>query len=241
LVPWDSQAFGFPVAAITQIEIRNPETAGKEYSRFQSWLGDNEVRIVSCRLPQERIADSIFLESRGFRFIEMVLHPQLECSPQRGIPEGALVILPATAPDLPALEAIAEGAFYTERYHVDPRLDPALANRRYGRWVRGSVNHPTQRLLKIQDGTQIIAVFIVETGHGGHVYWHLTAIAPEFQGKGFGRRVWLSMLQRHRNEGAAVITTTISARNVRVLNLYSKLGARFLPPEMTFHWLKPGT
>jgi hypothetical protein len=49
------------------------------------------------------------------------------------------------------------------------------------------------------------------------------------------------MLQRHRNEGAAVITTTISARNVRVLNLYSKLGARFLPPEMTFHWLKPGT
>jgi hypothetical protein len=33
------------------------------------------------------------------------------------------------------------------------------------------------------------------------------------------------------------VTTTISSRNTRVLNLYAKLGFRFMPPEITFHWL----
>jgi GNAT superfamily N-acetyltransferase len=241
-VPWDAQAFGFPVAMISRIEVgKNIKAAEQGYADFQAWLAAHGARIASCRLPHDRIADSMFLESRDFRFIEMVLHPQLDCSQQRSIPGGALAILPATAPDLPALEAIAEAAFHTERYHVDPRLDAALANRRYGRWVRGSLDHPAQRLLKVEADGQIVAAFIVEAGQGGQVYWHLTAIAPAFQGKGFGRRVWLSMLERHRNEGAALVTTTISARNVRVLNLYSKLAARFLPPQMTFHWVKPGT
>ncbi|MGJ0507548.1 MAG: GNAT family N-acetyltransferase [Methylocystis sp.] len=239
LAPWDADAFGFPVAQITRIDVKASERAEKEYGAFQSWVSANDVRIVSCRLSHERLAASMFLEDRGFRFIEMVLHPQFEALQKRNLPDEALAVVPALDRDLPALQAIAEQAFRHERYHMDPRLDPRLADKRYGRWVRASFNHPTQQLLKIVDGQQIIGVFVVEMDRGSRVHWHLTAIAPDFQGKGYGRRTWLSMLRYHRDKGAIMITTTISARNVRVLNLYSRLSARFLPPEMTFHWVRP--
>jgi RimJ/RimL family protein N-acetyltransferase len=179
----------------------------------------------------------MFLEAHGFRFIEMVLHPRLAGLSALALPEDDLQIMPAGAADLPGLVAIAEQAFTHERYHVDPRLDPRLGDRRYGRWVRSSLDHPTQRLLKVLDAERVIALFLVEKRTDGSAYWHLTAIAPEWQGQGYGRRVWQAMLRRHQAEGCESVTTTISARNTPVLNLYAQLGFRFLPPEMTFHWL----
>jgi hypothetical protein len=46
------------------------------------------------------------------------------------------------------------------------------------------------------------------------------------------------MLARHLGEGVGKVSTTIAARNVPVLNLYSSLRFRFAPPEMTFHWVR---
>ena len=87
LAPWDADAFGFPVAQITRIEVKDSERAEKEYGAFQFWVSANYVRIVTCRLPHDRIVDSIFLENLGFRFMEMVLHPQLEGLQERNLPE----------------------------------------------------------------------------------------------------------------------------------------------------------
>jgi len=71
-----------------------------------------------------------------------------------------------------------------------------------------------QRLLKVVQGDQIVALFIVESGENRSVYWYLTAIAPEWQGQGYGQRVWRAMLRHHQGEGQDSVMTTISARNV---------------------------
>jgi RimJ/RimL family protein N-acetyltransferase len=117
-------------------------------------------------------------------------------------------------------------------------LNPRFGNARYAQWVKSSLQHPVQCLLKVLDGSQLIGFFLVEYGHNHSVYWHLTAIAPRFQGQGLGRQAWNSMLRAHQMEGIRVIATTISARNTRVLNLYTQLGFRFAPPHMTFHWIR---
>lgn len=140
--------------------------------------------------------------------------------------------------DLPIVQDIAERAFGHERYHIDPRLDPNLGNRRYGYWVKNSLDHPNQRLLKIMEDQHIVALFIVESREDQSVYWHLTAISPQWQGQGYGQRVWYAMLRYHQERGQDTVMTTISARNVSVLNLYAKMNFRFLPPEMTFHWVR---
>jgi GNAT superfamily N-acetyltransferase len=237
-VPWDSDIYGTVVAQITDAELRDVDGASRDYAAFEKWCDTGGVGIVSCRLPQDRLRESMFLEQKGFRFIEMVLHPKIQLSRAGETVNEGFVIACGSEGDLPALEALAERAFGYERYHVDPRLDPRLGDRRYGRWVRNALRHDSQQLLKVLESDRLIALFIVERQAEASVYWHLTAIAPEWQGQGFGRRVWRAMLRRHQDDGLLSVATTISARNTPVLNLYSQLQFRFDPPEMTFHWVR---
>lgn len=237
-VPWDIDAFGFPVAHIHDLEVIDQSGAKTDFVRFREWLGCNSVRIVSARLLHDRLRESMFLEAHGFRFVEMVLHPALEQLQAMDIPRDDLQIALAQQSDLPALEDIAQHAFHHERYHVDPRLNPKVGDLRYRRWVANSLAHPTQRLIKIEDGQRLIGLFLVESREDRSAYWHLTAVAPAWQGRGYGYRVWRAMLHYHQAGGCERLSTTISARNVAVLNLYAKLGFRFRPPEMTFHWVK---
>lgn len=236
--PWDSAVYGMPVVQIEDIEILDQDGAGADYRRYETWISAEDVGIVSCRLAHDRLRDSMFLESCGFRFVEMVLHPRLDSLQSQQFPRDDLLIAPAAEADLMALQDIAENAFGVERYHVDPRLSPRQGDQRYGRWVRNSLHHPSQRLLKVLDGDRLIALFLIAMRSDQSVYWHLTAIAPKWQGQGYGRRVWVAMLNDHKSQGCQSVSTTISARNTPVLNLYSQLQFRFSPPEMTFHWVR---
>jgi RimJ/RimL family protein N-acetyltransferase len=70
------------------------------------------------------------------------------------------------------------------------------------------------------------------------VYWHLTAMAPHWQGRRMGLSVWQTMLIRHRTDGATSVETTISGHNLPAINLYARLGFSFGSAQMTFHWLR---
>jgi len=237
-VPWDSEIYGTVVAQVNDIEVLDADGATEDFEAFEAWRQAGSVGIVSCRLPHDRLRESILLEQRDFRFIEMVLHPRVQLSGDPPPPDAGLLIARAEEADVAELVSLAERAFGHERYHVDPRLDPRLGDRRYGRWVRSSLAQESQSLLRVSDSGRTVALFIVEERPDRSVYWHLTAIAPEFQGRGYGRRVWRAMLRRHSLDGLREVTTTISARNTPVLNLYSQLQFRFDPPEMTFHWVR---
>jgi GNAT superfamily N-acetyltransferase len=238
LVPWDTEIFHYPVAQIERIQVLDPDQAKLDYVAFESWRDTNLCGLISCRLGHDRLHESMLLEEKGFRFIETVLHPRLESIDQLDIADQGLDIAPADEGDIPALRKIAESAFEDDRFHVDPRLDPRRGDVRYGRWVVNALGHPRQQLLKILDDEKLIAFFIIEAKENGTVYWHLTVVAPEYQGRGYGRRTWLAMLRHHNENGHNAVSTTISARNISVLNLYSSLSFRFLAPDMTFHWMK---
>lgn len=237
-VPWDSDIFGFPVAQISRISVADPAQALLDMPPFRAWMEQEQIRLASCRLAHNRLRESMLLEQIGFRFVEMVLHPHLSdlqtfsCAPQ------GLDVIRADASDLPAIEAIAAQAFGYERFHADPRLDRELADRRYLVWVRNSHGHARQNLYKICDGSDLVAFFITENQPDGESYWHLTAIAPAFQGRGYGKRVWREMLHFHQREGMTSVGTTIAGGNTPVLNLYASLGFRFKPPEITLHWVR---
>lgn len=238
VVSWDSAVFGFTVAQIDGLTVTDVAGAGNDFQTVWDWLDSRAARIVSCRLPHDHFSESFLLEKEGFRFIEMVLHPKISCLNHIELDSAGLIVIRATRSDLPVLSAIAESAFGSERFHVDPRVDSVRANMRYGNWVRSCLAHSRQTLLKVMHGEEIVALFVVEILESGIAYWHLTAVAPHMQGKGFGWRAWRAMMHYHQQQGVDAIQTTISARNSRVLNLYARLGFRFLPPETTFHWVR---
>jgi len=238
LVPWDSEIFGYPVGQIDQIEITDNGGAVATFREFGNWCDANRIRLVSARLPSDCLRESMFLEEQGFRFVEMVYSPTVslrEITPKH----GALVEISAVQEaDLPAIQSIAGSAFSTGRFILDWRLDPEASHRRYRAWVQNSFDDPRHAVLKATVRDAIAGFFIVEELPDRSCYWHLTAVAPEWQGKGIGRELWEGMLGYHKQAGLTQIRTTISAHNAAVVNIYARLGFRFAPPQMTFHWLR---
>jgi ribosomal protein S18 acetylase RimI-like enzyme len=238
IVPWDSEIFEFPVAAISKLELGEDAEGRALLGGFDAWCADHAVRLASCRIDHLRLRESMALEAHGFRFVEMVFGQRLERFESIDTPRHQISVDEATPADLEAIERVAYAAFTTGRYLLDWRLPPDLSNRRYARWVRNSLDAPAQTILKAEIDGRLAGFFIVERHPDRSVYWHLTAIAPAFQGQGIGRSVWQTILLRHAAEGVARVDTTVSAHNPAVLNLYARLGFSVQPPMMTFHWLR---
>lgn len=238
--PWDSVLFGFPVLQITRIQVCQDHEmeAWQSFELKRDKLG---CRFVSCRLDATSIIESIFLEDRGFRHIEVSYQPVLEIDTQHDIiDEVELAVRKSTADSLAPLLKIAGTAFRNERFHVDPRLDPSLGDQRYRNWVANSLSHSRQSLYELWDGLKLVAFFVLEFFEDGTCYWHLNAVNPDFQGVGYGERAWRAMISFARTRGARRVRSNIVARNIKVLNLYSKLGFKFLPPQMALHWVATG-
>jgi ribosomal protein S18 acetylase RimI-like enzyme len=238
MVPWDTEIFGYPVGQIEAVRLEGAGDQGRAFREFSAWCEERAVRLVSCRLPSDRLRESMFLEDQGFRFVEMVYSPELplrDAAPRHG---DRLRITEAQQGDIPAIRAIAKAAFSTGRFLLDWRLDAEASHRRYGVWVENSFGNPQHCVLKAIIGEDIAGFFIVEEKPNGECYWHLTAVAPEWQGKGIGRELWESMAARHKAAGLSRIRTTISAHNAPVINVYARLGFRFGAPQVTLHWLR---
>ncbi len=239
-VAWDETAFGIPVASIDRLRVVNDADARKAFEAFEQWRDEQGVAIVSCRLALSALDESMFLEDRGFRFIETILLPRLEHIDRQfgdDANDEDLVVGHADEADLASLRQIATNAFVSQRYHVDPRIDTHDADQRYLRWIDDARHHPTQQLLKIASREGVVGMFIVERVDGRRVYWHLTALGEDFRGRGMAKRAWQAVLTHHRADGIDAVSTRISASNLAALNLYASLGFRFGPAEMTFHWV----
>jgi len=236
--PWDTAVFNFPVLQITKMELLGP-SAVRDFRTFEAERDRMGSGLVSSRLAHECLQESMFLEERGFRFIEMLYQPVLEdLKNQNELGETGLYAVEAENKDLAIVMDMAGSVFSNERFHIDPRLNRKLGDQRYRNWVRSCIDHPTQTLYVVHDGNEIVAFFVTEMMPDQTCYWHLTAVANHAQGRGYGKRTWNTMLHLARKNGATRVQTCIVARNNRVLNLYARLGFRFPPPLMTFHWVK---
>jgi GNAT superfamily N-acetyltransferase len=237
LVPWDSEIFGFPVAQITRFELEEVADPQHVFDAFEDWCIEHDVRLVSCRLDHMRLRESMAIEERGFRFIETVFGPRFDKFGAIARPMHELQVSEATSVDIPKIEDIAYTVFATGRFLLDDRLAPELSRGRYANWVRSSFGSPSETVLKAEADGDLVGFFIVEHRRDQSVYWHLTAVAPEWQGKGMGLSLWQTMLLRHRAEGATFVETTISGHNLPIMNLYARLGFSFASGQMTFHRL----
>ena len=236
--PWDEVVCGFPVMQVTSIQVNGPN-ACDGMQLFERVRDDLGAGFASCRLPHDALKESMLLEENGFRFIEMMYSPELNLDGfESSSKVNLLLVRLAAETDMPVLLNIASTAFQNERFKMDPRLDPSISDRRFQNWVSSSLVHTTQKIHVICDNSQIIAFFITEMKSDGTCYWHLNAVAPHAQGRGYGRPVWLSMINQAILSGADRVLTSIAARNHRVLNLYARLGFTFPPPSMTFHWVR---
>jgi ribosomal protein S18 acetylase RimI-like enzyme len=236
LVPWDSEIFGRPVGQIDRLVVKDSVGANQDFGKFSDWCRAQGITLCSCRIPHDRLTESLFLQQHEFRFIELNYRPYLNGLQNRRFTSTGIEVLEACAADEDELAAMAATVFEHGRFHQDPQLGPALGNRRYERWMRNSFNHPRQTTYKCVREDQTVGFFVVEYPTDTACHWSLIGLAPGLAGKGWGTRVWQAMLEFHQTQGLDRVETSISSHNTAVFNLYVKLGFRFPLPSATFHW-----
>jgi GNAT superfamily N-acetyltransferase len=235
LAPWDEPFFQGATAAISGIHVKAELEAASAFEIFRNWCAQNRVKLVSCRLSQDQLTESGFLEQQGFRFIELNYRPILVGLD--GFTTGREIeVRQADQEDLEEISAFAGQIFTSGRFHVDPQVGPEIGNRRYGAWAANAFRHPGQRVLKCCMEGRTVAFMVVEQPAPSSRFWSLVGLAPGLQGQGLGRRVWQAVLAFHRGEGVKEVSTSISSHNVAVHNLYASLGFRFPAPSITLHW-----
>jgi ribosomal protein S18 acetylase RimI-like enzyme len=235
-VPWDTEIIGRPVAEINRFEINDFEAAKIHFACFEEWCDLKSIELCSCRIGHDCLVESLFLQEHDFRFIELNYHPVFNGLQRQQISGDAIEVAIAEEDDKEPLAQMAARIFQHGRFHQDISLGPVIGSERYKIWLVNSFSHPDQIVYKCLIDEEIVGFFVTEHSVNKHCDWVLVGLAPGFEGRGIGTRVWKAMMHFHQAEGMESIATSISSHNTAVLNLYVKLGFRFPKPQVTFHW-----
>lgn len=231
---WDSIALGAPVEVLHKLAIGNLETFDSEAKQAIGQLSAEGVRLVTTRIASERLVEIDKLQELGFHFVEMTISPSLT----HFVPEGEgsyFEVHYATSFEIERIAGVAFEGFNVSRYHNDPKVSNEMANLRFRNWVYNAVSSTDQRVLAVVDEADELMAFFIYSQDGNNSYWHLTAIAKNFRGKGLARKIWRSVMNFQMNQGVTAFETTISAGNLPVLNLYPKLGFVLGKPQVSLH------
>ena len=128
--------------------------------------------------------------------------------------------------DLPALEAMAGGAFSFSRFAADPYFSTEQAVGFHQTWVRNLVNGLAQSVLVYQPAEEA-AGFIASSLDGDESRIVLIASDPGQRAKGVGAALVDAGLLWARDAGATTMYVKTQAANIAALRLYSRAG--FLP------------
>jgi GNAT superfamily N-acetyltransferase len=212
--PWDTAAFGMPTWELT------------EYS--EKALQQAAQRVGHYTLKVDPLADKRLLHEHGFYYCDTLVEPHCNAARLRAVhhPEANI----SKNVDVEQALAICHDAFAHGRFHRDFNLAKAAADLRYDNWLK--------QLLEVQQvyglyWQGVLAGFI---GHNGNNLV-LHALAEIYRGKGLSKYWWSAVCGELLTLGHEEVTSSISATNLAVINLYASLGFSFSNPQDIYHRL----
>ncbi|USX21907.1 GNAT family N-acetyltransferase [Oxalobacteraceae bacterium OTU3REALA1] len=220
--PWDQAAFGFPAWELT------------EYSAAALAAADATPGHQSIKV--DPLADKGLLHAHGFYYADTLLETHatrerlrpLKPLDGHNMSSAAKIVRISRQFDRDAALAICHGAFAHGRFHRDFALAPGLAARRYDNWLG-----------QLIDAGQVWGLF-AEDALGGFLGTSgnclvLHAVAPAMRGRGLAKYWWRQVIMQLFDAGHAEVTSSISAANMAVLNLYATQGFGFKHPQDIYH------
>lgn len=202
--PWDAAVLGMPT-----FEIRT-------FSESDLILASGKPGHYTVKV--DPLSDKKMLHAYGFYYCDTLIEPC--CTFERFRFHDHADFAARPAPSSERLIEICHGAFSHGRFHRDFNLDPDLANLRYDRWLESL--HAEGKVLGLYHD-ETLCGFIAHSG--GKLLLH--ALNEASRGKGQGKYFWSSACRKIFESGEKEITSSISASNLPILNLYASLGFRF--------------
>ncbi|AXA94081.1 GNAT family N-acetyltransferase [Massilia sp. YMA4] len=215
--PYDAAAFGMPAWEIV------------EYSAAALQAADSHPGLQTIKV--DPLADKALLARHGFHYCDTLLATRASAARLRDVPASAGIAIEridAHHADAAAVLAICHGAFAHGRFQRDFMLDRAGADRRYDSWLAQLLAAGNVWSLRA-DGA--VAGFIGH--HGASLVLH--AVGASHRGRGLARHWWHLAASELFQAGHAEVSSSVSAANVAVLNLYASLGFAFDHPQDVYH------
>jgi hypothetical protein len=240
ILPWDTDIFGFPVAAWTPADpVGLAPSLPAFRARLEAWAAAHRVELVACTVAADDRAWRALLPEAGFSCVDQTFRIMLRVQAFSAPPPATPVRLAAAA-DGPSIEEIAAHAFRHGRYHADPRFPRELADRRYRRWVRTACRSadPLDRVYVLGAPGTVKGFFQLRLDQD-RAEVGIIAVTKGLQGSRAGPELLIGTQLALKAEGVRWLTAKISAANAAVVDLVARLGYRFRQPEAVFHWHAP--
>lgn len=252
--PWETRNLGVPSYALADGFRDAPDFPALEGSMRE--LAARHGRLfVAARLPRENLALIPGLQQIGFYLVECTLVPTMALHKNPvllGFERDASTFIPTryrradlvfltlasiTPEWVRTLKATARSAFSGDRFHVDHRCPPEIADRRFAFWMDDLIADPNVKFDVLRLKGEPIAFFARKANHQ-----IVSGFIPERATSGLGEFFWLSTCAAVKAEGHAFVHSRISCNNLPSVNLCARCGYRFKETSYTFHfWENPPT
>lgn len=217
--PWDVASLGMPAWELCEYSATALAAADKV-------IGHQTIKV-------DPLADKRALHEHGFYYTDTLLETVGTRARLRrldGDDDRAAAGYATVSPDYDIEQAVAicHGAFAHGRFHRDFQVDPADADRRYDNWLRQLAASGQVYGLFAKDE---LAGFIAYSGNA----LQLHAVAPAWRGRGLAKYWWREVIVELLDAGHASVSSSISAANMAVVNLYARQGFSFQHPQDVYH------
>lgn len=219
--PWDSKTFG-----ISTFEIQVSPNKEIFHQVLNQVVISNKPGHYTVKV--DPVTSKKLLHEYGFYYCDTLLEPYCKLEELKTYTKTGISLSKSVSLD--ALIEVCHGAFIHGRFHRDFNLDKVKADIRYDSWL--------QQLY----GTNNVFGLMYNENLAG--FWGfsqnkiiLHALDKKYRGKGMAKYFWSLACQELFQQGYSEITSSISAANVAVLNLYCSLGFKFKNPLDVYHLL----
>lgn len=209
--PWDSAALGCEAFELADASARSLDAVKAP--------GHYSVRV-------DPLAPKGALHAAGFYYCDTLIEPHCLAANVRLYPNASASL--DEKPPLEPLLALCRTAFRYDRFHRDPAVPKAAADRRYENWLRQL--HGAGKVLGLLWDAGLAGFLAHEQGK-----LVLHAVVPELAGKGIAKHLWSAAITKIAADGHQALSSSISAGNLAALNLYVSLGFRFEKPVDLYH------
>jgi len=254
---FDSQLFGRPMAKLWPLAHRQawPEPEALAQGRqlltqVKEAAAEGGVHCLVARAPGRDFLAAQALEACGFRLMDVSVEwlAALDNLPKRGRLPAGVGIRTWRPGDEEALQSLTAEAMcrlehYADRFAMDPRLR-FNCGEMYRRWVANSLagEQSDQVLALTQDDEPAGLITLkLPAGHGpaaGCGWVVINAISPALRGRGLYHELLLRGLEWLFKHGAKAARVRTKLSQQAVIRTWSRLGARQVCSDLTFHlWL----
>lgn len=212
--PWDQAVFGF-----STWEVVSP---------VEEVLADLGAHPGHYTIKADPLSSTELLHRHGFYYCDTLLEPFADR--RRFLPVQHDEVGIDFSPKKSEILEISHGAFHHGRFHRDFNLDPLLADRRYVQWTSQLCDE--NNVFGLTFAGNLAAFFAFRDNR---IVLH--AVAEHFQGKGLAKYLWSRACCELFERGHVELSSSVSAANLAIVNLYASLGFRFRNPVDLYHRL----